>query len=418
MKSKQSIKQKLEDIFFPPDKVNFQAVKEVIPFFALVTVALIWMYSIYLRQIESTLTAVIFSLLMLLHLVLYWAVFRFIHDLRSLRLYFIFQGLLVFVIVQFAENFGLAIGLYASLIGNAVGSMRRSRDLFILIPGYLLLATTAIYLQSGTTQIVEWSYVAIPSILLSGFIAFMFRRQMEMRDNAEHLLADLQKAHLRLEAYAEQVEALTLIQERQRIARELHDTLAQELTGVVLQLEAVSTHIEKDNSQRAQEILQGAMQQSRVTLAEARKVIDNLRSVQPVTESLAEAIRHEAERFEALAQIPCETSVQVAQKLPAETRNHLLKIISEGLNNIAKHAGASQAWVRLHQTGPTITLEIEDDGQGFDMAAENGSQGHYGLIGIRERVALLKGRMSIDSQPKEGACLTAEIPLPQEGDIR
>jgi len=281
-----------------------------------------------------------------------------------------------------------------------------------------MLAVIAIYIQSGLTQIVQWSYVAIPSILLSGFIAFMFRRQLEMRENAENLLADLQKAHLRLEAYAEQVEALTLIQERQRIARELHDTLAQELTGVVLQLEAVSTHIEKDNPQRAQEILQGAMQQSRVTLAEARKVIDNLRSVQPITESLAEAIRHEAERFEALAQIPCETSVQVVQKLPAETRNHLLKISSEGLNNIARHAGASQAWVRLYQTGEMLTLEIEDDGRGFNPVNENSNQGHYGLIGIQERVALLKGRMSIDSQLKEGTCLTVEIPLPQEGDAR
>ena len=418
MKSKQSIKQKLEDIFFPPEKVNFQAVKEVIPFFALVTIAMVWMYIIYVRQIGSLLNAVIFSLLMLLHLALYWAVFRFIQDQRHLRIYFIFQGLLVLVIVLFATNFGLAIGLYASLIGNAIGSMRRSRDLFLFIPGYLLLAAAAIALQSGLAQLAEWSYVAIPSILLSGFISFMFRRQMEMRDNAEHLLADLQKAHLRLEAYAEQVEALTLIQERQRIARELHDTLAQELTGVVLQLEAVSTHIEKDNPQRAQEILQGAMGQSRVTLAEARKVIDNLRSVQPITESLAEAIRHEAKRFEALAQIPCEVSVQVAQKLPAETRNHLLKIMSEGLNNIAKHAGARQAWVRLHQTGATITLEIEDDGQGFDLAAETGNQGHYGLIGIQERVALLKGRMSIESQPKEGTCLTIEILLSQEGDVR
>jgi len=418
MKAEKSIFQKIGRLFFPPGKANIQAVREVIPFFALVTAALIWMYTTYLRQIESTLTAITFSLLMLLHLVLYWAVFRFIHDLRSLRLYFIFQGLLVFVIVQFAGDFGLAIGLYASLIGNAVGSMRRSRDLFIFIPGYLMLAVIAIYIQSGLTQIVQWSYVAIPSILLSGFIAFMFRRQLEMRENAENLLADLQKAHLRLEAYAEQVEALTLIQERQRIARELHDTLAQELTGVVLQLEAVSTHIEKDNPQRAQEILQGAMQQSRVTLAEARKVIDNLRSVQPITESLAEAIRHEAERFEALAQIPCETSVQVVQKLPAETRNHLLKISSEGLNNIARHAGASQAWVRLYQTGEMLTLEIEDDGKGFNPVNENSNLGHYGLIGIQERVALLKGRMSIDSQLKEGTCLTVEIPLPQEGDVR
>jgi NarL family two-component system sensor histidine kinase YdfH len=415
MQAEKSIFVKVKDLFFPPGRTDIKAVQEVIPFFALVTIALVWMYVIYVRQIEITLTAVIFSLLMLLHLILYWAVFRFIQDTRSLRLYFIFQGLLAFVIVLFVEDFGLAIGLYASLIGNAVGSIRHSRDLLVFIPAFLLLAALAISLQSGMAQIIQWSYVAIPSILLSGFIAFMFRRQLEMRENAERLLADLQKAHVQLEAYAEQVEALTLTEERQRIARELHDTLAQELTGVVLQLEAVSTHIEKDNPQRAQEILQGAMQQSRFTLAEARKVIDNLRSAQSGAESLAEAIRQEAIRFEALAQIRCETSVHIKRTLPGETSDHLLKIASEGLNNIAKHANASQAWVRLSQTASTLRLEIEDDGRGFVPADENSSQGHYGLIGIKERVALLAGRMSIDSHPGEGTCLTIEIPLSSKG---
>lgn len=414
MKAKKKITQKVRELIFPPEKPGTEDAWDILPFYLMVTAAMIWMYVVYVRQIENLLNVIIFSLLTLIHAVLYWGVFRFVGNQRSMRRYFVIQALLAFVIVFFADDYGLAIGLYASLIGNAVGALQDKKDLLYFVPVFLVLGIFSIVLKSGMDVVMEWSLIALPSILLSSFIAFMFRRQLEIRFTTQALLDDLREAHVQLEDYAEQVEELTLVEERQRMARELHDTLAQELTGVVLQLEAVSTHIDKDNNARAQEILQDAMAQSRVTLAEARKVIDGLRSVQVLGRDFEEAVRQEAAHFERVAQIPCEVSCRLAQPLPAELQDHLCKIISEGLNNIAKHAGARHAWLRLQEEESGLLLEIEDDGDGFDPGVKQ--EGCYGLIGIGERAALLQGRYSVDSKIGEGTRLQVMIPISEAGE--
>jgi NarL family two-component system sensor histidine kinase YdfH len=196
----------------------------------------------------------------------------------------------------------------------------------------------------------------------------------------------------------------------------LHDTLAQELTGMVLQLEAVSTHIDKNNPVRAQEILKGAMEQSRTTLAEARKVIDDLRTEPFPAQSFRAAVREEAARFDSLSGIPCEISIDLVQEMAGVTRQHVLKIISEGLNNVAKHANAQSVWMKITEIDNGYHLVIEDDGRGFDPEEEREQQGQYGLIGIQERVELLHGNLVIDSHVGKGTCLEIHIPLETVGE--
>jgi len=414
MKAEKNFYQKVKELVFPPGKAGTEDAWDILPFYLMVTAAMVWMYLVYVRQIDNLLNVIIFSLLMLIHAALYWGVFRFVGNQRNMRRYFVIQALLAFVIVLFADDYGLAIGLYASLIGNAVGALQDKKDLLYFVPGFLVLGAFSIMLKSGMDVVMEWSLVALPSILLSSFIAFMFRRQLEIRFTTQALLDDLREAHVQLEDYAEQVEELTLADERQRMARELHDTLAQELTGVVLQLEAVSTHIEKENNARAQEILQDAMVQSRVTLAEARKVIDGLRAVPQGGLTMAEAVRSEAGQFERVAQIPCEVAFSLTRMLEADLRNHVLKIISEGLNNVAKHAEASQVWLRLSDGAAGLLVEIEDDGRGFDPSVQG--EGKYGLLGISERVEMLQGHFSIDSHVGKGTRLQVEIPVREAGE--
>ena len=303
------------------------------------------------------------------------------------------------------------IGLFGSVIGNTVGILQKPRMIFLAVSVYLIIALLSILYLTGSEVMVSMAGVAIPAILLSAFIAYMFRRQLEAREKTETLLEDLQQAHAKLEAYTEQVEELTLAQERQRIARELHDTLAQELTGMVLQLEAVSTHIKDGNNPRAEEILQQAMTQSRFTLAEARKVIDDLRTERVETAPIDEDIRREAARFEAASQTPCEVVVRVNSTLEAGKQSEIMKIISEGLSNISRHAVADHTWLRLVESQGQLILEIEDNGRGFDPQAESGKSGHYGLVGIKERAELLGGQLEIDSQPGEGTCLRVTILL-------
>jgi len=161
---------KFRNLFFPQDQIPREGDKEVLPFFALITLALGWMYIIYVQRIEEVYLAVIFTIMMIVHLSLYWAIFRFIHSTRQLRLYFAFQGLMAFALILIGGDFGLAIGLYSSLIGNAAGALRRSRDLVYVVLAYLALAVISIIIISGVEVILEWSFVAIPSIIFSGFM--------------------------------------------------------------------------------------------------------------------------------------------------------------------------------------------------------------------------------------------------------
>ena len=416
MKSESTLLQKIKHFVLPSDQAEREGDREVLPFFALITVAIIWMYSVYIRQIEQVWVGVVFTVLMVVHLSLYWLIFRFIQSDRQIRSYFAVQGLLAFVLILLGGDFGLSIGLYSSLIGNAVGALQKNKDIVYVIFAYIVLAVLSIIVVSGIQVIIDWSFVAIPSIVFSGFIAYMFRRQLEVREKTQRLLDELQTAHTQLAAYAERVEELTLTTERQRMARELHDTLAQGLTGLVLQLEAVSTHIENNNNPRAQEILHNAMTQSRTTLAEARKVIDDLRSGEQGQQAFIEQIQKEAQQIQEMSGVPCKVEVKVTQMLSVEVQNHLLKIISEGLTNIAKHAQANQAWLRLTENKSHLVLEIEDDGQGFVSESDHENDGHYGLLGIRERVALLGGEFSMDNQLQQGTCLLIQIPLHPQGE--
>ncbi|HAY84065.1 MAG TPA: hypothetical protein DCY42_03825 [Chloroflexi bacterium] len=411
MENKKSLLTKINRFLFPLEQSEREGDREVLPFFSLITLAMIWMYSVYVRQIEELYIRVLFTVLMLLHLGLYWTIFRLIHRPNLVRLYFATQGILAFMLILLGGDFGLSIGLYSSLIGNAVGALQKKRDLLYVVIGYLCLAAISIIVISGIEVIVQWSFIAIPSIIFSGFIAYMFRRQLEVREKTQMLLEELQKAHTQLEAYAKRVEELTLTTERQRMARELHDTLAQGLTGLVLQLEAASTHIEKQNTQRAQEILDSAMTQSRTTLAEARKVIDDLRSGKQGQQTFLEQIQREAQQLKNMSGVACEVDVRISRPLSQEVQTHLLKIVTEGLYNIAKHAQANQAWLRLTENKSHLVLEIEDDGLGFVPDSAHANSGHYGLLGIRERVDLLNGEFSLDSQPQQGTCLLIQIPL-------
>lgn len=411
MENKKSLLTKINRFLFPLEQSEREGDREVLPFFSLITLAMIWMYSVYVRQIEELYIRVLFTVLMLLHLGLYWTIFRLIHRPNLVRLYFATQGILAFMLILLGGDFGLSIGLYSSLIGNAVGALQKKRDLLYVVIGYLCLAAISIIVISGIEVIVQWSFIAIPSIIFSGFIAYMFRRQLEVREKTQMLLEELQKAHTQLEAYAKRVEELTLTTERQRMARELHDTLAQGLTGLVLQLEAASTHIEKQNTQRAQEILDSAMTQSRTTLAEARKVIDDLRSGKQGQQTFLEQIQREAQQLKNMSGVACEVDVRITRPLSQEVQTHLLKIVTEGLYNIAKHAQANQAWLRLTENKSHLVLEIEDDGLGFVPDSAHANSGHYGLLGIRERVDLLNGEFSLDSQPQQGTCLLIQIPL-------
>jgi two-component system, NarL family, sensor histidine kinase YdfH len=348
-----------------------------------------------------------FTGLFVLHLLLHTRIEWLEKNPRWLAGYTILQGLLAFAITWLSGNVGMVFCLFMALMGELL-AMFKITVRGILVTGYLLaLAFTNFALILGYKQAGWFLLGTIPMIIFVGIYVILYTRQAEANVRARELLAELETANRQLTDYAARVEDLTIVAERQRMARELHDTLSQGLAGLILQLEAADAHLAADRPERARTILEQSMQKARGTLREARQVIDDLR--QPAGHDLAEAIKQEAQRFTQATGIACEPLIDLQAALPDGMCETAVRAISEGLTNIARHARAKHVSLRLSQVGKELEIEMCDDGAGFDPQAVQ--PGHYGLLGMRERVRLAGGRLNIQSEPGKGTCLLIHFPL-------
>jgi signal transduction histidine kinase len=212
---------------------------------------------------------------------------------------------------------------------------------------------------------------------------------------------ELIRANLRLSQHAETLEQLTLSRERNRLARELHDTLAHTLSGQAVNLEAIKLTLEPDQTEVAG-MLDQALVTTRDGLTEVRRAIKDLRS-QPLEDlGLAEAIRNLA--LEASARADFILSLEIADRLPRldlEVEHAIYRIAQEAFANITQHAHARRVTLRLAMEKGVVCLAISDDGDGFDRHQID-FESRHGLLGIKERATMVNGKLEVDSQPGRG----------------
>lgn len=208
-------------------------------------------------------------------------------------------------------------------------------------------------------------------------------------------------------------EYLAVLTERNRVARELHDTLEQGLTGISLQLEAVAGTIQS-SPETAQRSLDVARQMLRYSLEETRRSVMDLRSQALEARDLAGALAGLARQM--TIGTPTVADVRIdgqPRRLDAAQEHHLLRIGLEALTNALKHAAATRISITLAFLTDETVLIVEDDGSGLPAGpdAEEISQSHFGLLGIRERVNKVGGVLDITSRPGHGTRLQVQVPL-------
>ena len=380
------------------------------PFFLILTFAFAFVYiqSIFSNAaLREPARLILFTVLMNVHIALHWLSARLMKWSR-VAVYVVVQCALAFVVVYLAANIAPLLALYMGLIGETIGLLReKPRWMIAAVVALLGLSFLNYILLVGRADWYWWLLAMLPMTFFVVVYVTLYSRQAEARRRALLLLKELEVANRQLSEYAAQVEDLTLTTERQRMARELHDTLSQGLAGLILQLEAVDAHLAGDRTERGRSILRQSMEKARGTLAEARQAIDNLR--QPAERDLAEAVRQEAERFTNATGIPCEPEIDIPIDIPDLVSETSVRAISEGLTNVARHAKAKNVTLRLTGIEKGLEIEICDDGVGFDPQAVQA--GHYGLLGMRERVRLAGGRLEVRSESGKGTCITLRFPL-------
>lgn len=199
-------------------------------------------------------------------------------------------------------------------------------------------------------------------------------------------------------------------EERNRLAREMHDTIVQGLAGLVMQLESAEARLDGGEAPAGlREVLDRGIEMARENLREARSSVEDLRASplrdQRVWEAIEELLEDRAsnEGWEATFDGP-ETEASVSDR--AETA--LFRVAQEGLANVVQHAEATVVRVAIEVDADRVVLVIEDDGVGFDVAPARDA--HWGLVGMRERVDRIGGRFRVESERDQGTTVRAEVP--------
>ncbi|MFN2223786.1 MAG: sensor histidine kinase [Chloroflexota bacterium] len=246
----------------------------------------------------------------------------------------------------------------------------------------------------------------LPAVVFVALFVKLLMREEEARNRAEKLARDLEVANRQLSAYATQAEELAISKERNRLAREIHDSLGHYLTVINVQLQAALTVLD-DDRQRAVTAVETAQQLAQDGLTSVRQSVSALRESPLGDKPLAEAIDALVQETER-AGIVVETELLGRpRRLEPATELALYRTVQEGLTNIRKHSRASRVDLTLDYGDPErVGLTIKDNGVG----AASIDNGGFGLVGVRERVQLLGGSVHVQTEPGQGFQLIIQIP--------
>jgi signal transduction histidine kinase len=271
-------------------------------------------------------------------------------------------------------------------------------------------ALVAIVILPNGLQYGTWINALINGVLASTAIAFvavfaqMRLNEQQARERAEQLMADLEEANVQLAAYATQAEELAMTQERNRLAREIHDNLGHTLTIVNVQIEAAKVVMDSDPG-RALDAMNKAQDLAQKGLTRVRESVAALRESPVSNRPLGEAIASLIMEAQSSGIVTEFKVVGDPQALENKVALALYRAAQEGLTNVRRHARASRVDVLLDFQPGEVHLEVKDNGVGTAETA-----GGFGLLGIRERMQLLGGRVEIRTGVGKGFCLTASVP--------
>ena len=322
-------------------------------------------------------------------------------------LYFFVQVILGSLIVYLGEGSGFSAILLLPLAGQAV----------VMLSGYWLYAINGAivigYLFAVRAYSGEWTNVwsTLPTVI-AGLIYIMIFTQMALdeefsKQRAEKLYNELEIANSKLIKYANEIEELATIQERNRLAREIHDGLGHYLTTILIQLQAAEAILPSDK-EKALDAIEKARKQSKLALIDVRKSVSAFRYDPYNHDDLDSLVKK--------ALTPCEwVGITTSFEEKGQKRNlsnivnsTIFRIVQETVNNACKYSKAENYYLLIsYENENELQINIRDDGVGADVL-----QGGFGLLGLKERIELINGTINIITSPNHGFKL--EICLPYE----
>jgi signal transduction histidine kinase len=333
----------------------------------------------------------------------------------------IWPGGLAGDVVFFVASFGLALAVAPQAMNEFwwvrlvyMGMMFAILPLGWAIPlgtvaGFLYLPITQGWDQLSNYSFGDWFGTFYP-IVLPAALGLVIRQLNATNKEQARLIEELQTAKKALELARDREGELATLRERERLARDLHDTLGHHLVTLTVQLEAAQRLLAVDPP-RVAPLLEDMQKLSRSSMDELRRSLDNLRASglgnRPLVAALQTLCVDAGQRLSIA--VDCQLAAG-ADALPAAVAEVLWRVAQEGLTNVGQHAQAHRVIVNLNLQPKEIILRVADDGLGLTPGAED-KPGHYGLRGLRERVEGLGGTFTLTKPEGGGAVIEARIPI-------
>lgn len=303
--------------------------------------------------------------------------------------------------------------LFVILSAQAMFLLQPRRGLY-WIGAFTTVTAVALFYGQGWPAGVPFLLMYSAAYLFVGSYALVTIQAETGRQESQRLLAELQAAHHQLQQYANQVKTLTVIEERQRLARDLHDSVTHTLFSINLTAEAARMLYSQDPA-RLEKPLTQLQTLAQSALAELRSLIFELRPLTETYATLSTALRRHIVAVAEQHDLTVDLQIEDEPELADSQAEQLLRVIQEALHNVVKHAQTKQAAIVLKQinraTAPHLQVVIRDHGVGFAPEALDSSGIHFGLTTMRERVASLDGSFELQSSPGVGTEITVTIPL-------
>ncbi|MCO6452927.1 MAG: sensor histidine kinase [Caldilineales bacterium] len=330
--------------------------------------------------------------------------------LRMQRIILVLQAAIIVLLILISPTSGYFPTLFFVLTVKAA-MLFEEREWLLWLLGFFLVTVATLSVEENFQMGILVGALYGGAYFFFGTFAKMTRDADTARKEMARLLAELSDANQQLQDYADQVQELTIVAERSRMAREMHDTVGHRLTVSAVQLEAAERICARD-PEKAKEMMATVHEQVNAALSELRQTVAVLRAPLDEDLELGQSLQRLVSDFQAATSIDVHLSVpDQLPELPAPHRKALYRAAQESLTNIQRHANARKAWMSLSVEEGVIELSVGDDGVG--VPAENTGTG-FGLRGLRERAALLGGDFTLTSRPGGGSLATFRIPLQTE----
>jgi signal transduction histidine kinase len=322
--------------------------------------------------------------------------------------YLVLQSVLISTLLILPPNFDYFSILYVCLTIQAMTFFSIKKGfLWIAFFSFLLLA--ALLYSQGLKGGILFFPVPLAGCILTALYIMAARKAEEEKNRSQALLEELQSAYKKLEEYTKQAEEFAAAGERNRLARELHDSVTQKLFSMTLTAEAARMIHEKDPV-KVVSLLARIQELARDSLTEMRSLLKKLRPKTLTHDGLLTALKQHIKERQNEDGLNVDLNVEGDESLSSGIEEALFRIIQEALNNVVKHSGTASAKITLRFGKEAVWLCIEDEGRGFRVSEAVKGPSHLGLSSMNERVKLLGGTLTVESEPGRGTRIHVEIP--------